>query len=183
MSYKRWILIAIALFVIGLVLGLIPQPGIADLMAEDLAALEELAGLLATLPQFAVFVLIFFKNVLAMVLGFVLSPILCLVPVLTLAVNGWLLAFVSSLVIQEKSIGFVLAGLLPHGIFEIPALIIGQAAALSFGVMAIVALFRRDKRPLLLPNIKQNLKYLLLALALLLPAAIIEAYLTPLLIS
>ena len=183
MSYKRWVLIAVALFVIGLVVGLTPQPEIAGLMAGDLAALEELAGLLSTLPQFVIFLIIFFKNVSAMVISFILSPILCLVPILTLALNGWLLAFVSNLVVQQESIGFVLAGVLPHGIFEIPALIIGQAAALSFGSMAILALFRKDKRPLLLPNIKQDLKYLLMAVALLLPAAIIETYLTPLLIS
>ena len=182
MSYKKWSLIAVFLFAVGLVLGLVTPPGIAGFMSEDIAALEELSRILTPFSVLT-FSIIFVKNASALVLSFVLSPILCLMPLITLTVNGWLLAFVSSLVVQEESLGFVLAGVLPHGIFELPAIIIGEAAALSFGAMAILALFRRDKRPLLLPNIRQNLKYLLVAVALLLPAAIIETYLTPLLIS
>jgi len=182
MSYKWWSFIAIFLFGIGLAFGLATPPGIADLMSEDIAALEELSRILVPFSALTV-ILIFIKNASALVLSFVLSPILCLVPILSLTVNGWLLAFISSLVIQEESLGFVLAGLLPHGIFELPALIIGQAAALSFGTMAILALLKKGRRSLLLPNLKQNLRYLLVALALLLPAAIIETYITPLLIT
>ncbi|GAI98594.1 unnamed protein product, partial [marine sediment metagenome] len=86
------------------------------------------------------------------------------------------LAFISAAVIQEESLGFVLAGLLPHGIFELPAFILGEAAALSFGAMAILALFKKERRNLLLPSLKQNLRYLMVALVLLVPAAIIEIY-------
>ena len=93
------------------------------------------------------------------------------------------LGFVSSIVINEESVGFLLAGLLPHGIFEIPALIMGEAAALSFGTMAIVALFRKRSWKLLIPSLKRNLRYLVIAFALLVPAAIIETYITPLLIT
>jgi stage II sporulation protein M len=122
------------------------------------------------------------KNVLALLLSFALSPILCLMPVLTLSVNGWILALVSSAIIKEKSLGFLLAGVLPHGIIEIPALFIGEAAALSFGVAVMVALFKKEKRSLLSSSLKQNSRYLFIALALLLPAAIIETYITPLLV-
>ena len=76
-----------------------------------------------------------------------------------------------------------MAGILPHGVFEIPALIMAQAAALSFGTMAVIALFVKEKRPLLVPNLKQNLKYLGVAMLLMVPAAIIEAFITPLLLS
>jgi len=182
MNYRRWILVAILLFGIGIVLGLATPAGIASFIAEDLAALEEFAGMLAPFKVSTV-IFIFIKNALALLLSFALSPILCLVPIMALAVNGWLLAFVSSIVIEEKSLGFVLACLLPHGIIELPALFIGEAAALSFGTMAIVALFKKERRNLLSSSLRQNLKYLSIALALLLPAAIIETYITPLLIT
>ena len=98
---------------------------------------------------------------------------------MALTVNGWLISFISVAVVQEESLGVLLAGLLPHGIFELPALIMGEAAALSFGALTIVALVSK-KKDLLLPGLKQNLRYLLIACALLLPAAIIETYVTPL---
>jgi len=182
MSYKRWSFIAIFLFAVGLVLGLATPPGIAGFMSEDITALEELGRILTPFSALT-FIFIFIKNVSALVISFVLSPILCLAPILSLTVNGWLLAFISSAVAQEESLGFVLAGVLPHGIFELPAIIIGEAAALSFGTMAILALIKRGKRHLLLLNLKQNLRYLLIAIGLLLPAAIIETYATPLLLT
>ena len=179
MSYKKWVFIAICLFGTGIILGFTGPGGIANLLAEDIAALEGLASILSPF-KISTAIFIFFKNISALLLSFIFSPILCLLPILALTVNGWLISFISTLVVQEKSLGFVLAALLPHGIFELPALIIGEAAALSFGAMAIMALLSEEKRRLLLPNLKQNLRYLLIAGILLVPAAIIETYVTPL---
>ena len=155
---------------------------IASLLSEDIAALEALAGLLASLPLGLVVVIIFIKNAFALLLSFVFSPIFCLLPILTLTLNGWLLAFISAIVSREESLGFVLAALLPHGIIELPALILGEAAALSFGTAVILAIFKKERRNLLLPNLKRNVKYLVIALILLVPAAIIETFVTPLLL-
>ena len=155
---------------------------IADLLAGDLAALEELGAMLGPF-QITTAVIIFLKNVMALLVSFIFSPILCLVPILALAVNGWLLSFISVAVVREESIWFLLAGVLPHGIFELPALIIGEAAAISFGAMTLIALVSKEKRHLLLPNLKQNLRYLALAAIMMLPAAIIETYITPLLLT
>jgi len=223
LRYRNWIFIAIFLFCIGLVFGLATPASIVSLMSEEISALEELGRILAPF-KISTAIFIFMKNVSALLVSFVFSPILCLVPILALVVNGWVVSFVSAVVIQEKSFGFILAGLLPHGIFELPALIMGQAAALSFGIMAIilvlnkesrmalvstatkgvgrvllalalffivgvfhaiiiVALLEKQTRDLLMVNLKQNLRYLLVALVLLLPAAIIETYITPLLIT
>ena len=182
MSYKWWILVALCLFGVGLVFGLMPLASINGFISEDIAALEQFVDILASLPPALIVLLIFFKNASVLLLSFVLSPILCLVPILTLTVNGLLLGSVSVLVSQEKSIGFVLAGLLPHGVFELPAIIIGEAAALSFGAMMILAVFKKETRKLLLPSLKQNLRYLVIAFALLVPAAIIETFVTPLLL-
>ena len=182
-SYKRWLIIAISLFGIGFLSGLFAPASMVNLFSEELAALEELAGFLAPLPQPIVFVVIFITNVSTLLISFIFSPIFCLWPIAVLILNGWLIACVSAIIVQEKSLGFVLAGLLPHGIFELPALIIGEAAALSFGTAAILALFKKERRNLLLPNLKQNSIYLLIALALLLLAAIIETFVTPLLLT
>jgi len=182
MSYKKWLIIATSLFGAGFILGLVAPPSIFGPFANAIADLEEFANLLTPLPQFAVLVIIFITNASTLLVSFILSPIFCLWPILVLILNGWLLAFVSAIIAQEKSLGFVLVGVLPHGIIELPAFILSQAAALSFGTTVILALFKK-RRELILPSFKQNLRYLLIALALLLPAAIIETYITPLLLS
>ena len=164
MSYKRWILIAILLFGIGLALGLAIPNNIADLLSEEIAALEELGRIL---PPFSALtaIFIFIRNTSVLVLSFVLSPILCLAPILSLIANGGVLGFVSVIVAEEKSIGFVLAGLLPHGIFELPALIMAQAAALSFGTMAIILILKKESRTTLVSTVTKNAGRILLALA------------------
>ena len=182
MNYRRWIFIAILLFGIGLIFGLAAPPSIASFVSEDInAALKEISSIVVPFSVLTV-IFIFVKNASALLISFAFSPIFCLLPILALILNGWVIAFVSNAVIQDKSLSFLLAGLLPHGIFEIPAFIIGEAAALSFGAMVILALFKRRDGSLLLPRLKQNLRYLMIALALLLPAAIIETYVTLLLL-
>jgi len=182
MSYKRWIFVAIGLFGVGMAFGLAMPVSTAELFSEYQPAFEELAAIFVPF-QVTTAIFIFLKNVSALLISFMFSPILCLPPIIALIVNGGLISFISVAVVQEKSLGFLLAGLLPHGIFELPALIIGEAAALSSGALIIVALVSKKKKELLLPGLKQNLRYLLIACALLLPAAIIETYITPLFLS
>ena len=223
MSYKRWILVALGLFGAGMAMGLAVPGGIAELLAGDIAALKELGATLVPF-EFSTVLFILRNNVFALLFSFIFSPILCLAPVLALTVNGGLVSFVSAMVVQEKSLGFVLVGLLPHGIFELPAIIIGEAAALSFGAMVVLLLFRQESRSALIfvikqdwvhlllalvlfftvgifhatiilallaettrntlvTNLKQNLRYLMAAFVLLVPAAIIETFVTPLLLS
>ena len=179
LSYRSWLIIAIALFGAGILLGVLMPVTSAELLNDDMTALREMAAMLGPF-QFSTAVFIFFKNVLALAVSFVFSPILLLVPVLALTMNGWIISFVSVMVAREESWGFLLAGILPHGILELPAIIMGEAAALSFGALTITALFSKGKKSLIIPNIKQNAKYLLIAVALLLPAAVIETYITPL---
>jgi stage II sporulation protein M len=175
MKYKRWLFLAIGLFVLGLVLGL-TTPASTSGTATDDAGLQKLIDLLKPLPQHTLFVVIFAKNAIALLFSFALSPFFCLIPVAALVLNGWLLGWVSTSVIQEKSLGYLLAGLLPHGIVEIPALFLGEAVALSFGTAVMLAQFKKDKTI----HLKQHLVYLGIAIALFLPAALIETYITPL---
>ena len=177
MSYKRWVLVAVLLFVIGIVFGLLTP---ASLAPEAFAAFGELGDILASLPPILLATVIFIKNASVLLFNFALSPVLCLIPVLTLTANGWLIALISATVAEEESLGLVLAALLPHGVIEMPALILGEAAALSFGATAIMTLLRKRSGNQLLTSFQQNLKYLAVALALLIPAAIIETYVTPL---
>ena len=171
---------ATALFATGLLMGAVSS---ASFAIYDTDYIEELAGLLVPLSAPILMFFILFNNIIALSVSFTLSPIFVLVPILSLVANGWVLSAVSGVVLREESFAYLIAGILPHGVFEIPALIIAQAAAMSFGMMAVAALFIKGKRPLLMPNFKRNLKYLCIAMLLMIPAAVIEAFITPLLLS
>ncbi len=180
MSYKRWLFVALVLFGLGLIMGLSVPTDVPAGSNDDIV--QELVGLWGPLPQslLGFFIFIILKIISALLISFALSPLFALVPVIALTFNGGLIGWVSNLVIEERSLGFLLAGLLPHGIIELPALIIGEAAALSFGVAATLAFFSRERRQQLRPNFKENFRYLTISLALFLPAAMIESFITPL---
>jgi stage II sporulation protein M len=129
------------------------------------------------------FAVILLNNLITLVACFIFSPFLSIPPLLTLFLNGWLLSAFGYIIVPQESLAYYLAGILPHGIFEIPALILGQAAALGMGAMTIAAVIEPQKRGLWLPGLRKNIKYLFFALSLLIPAAIIETYLTPLLLN
>jgi len=173
---------AVFLFGVGLVLGSTIPIGSTGLLAQELAAVQDMAESLRPLPQSSILATIFVKNVGALLLSLVLSPFFCLIPIIALLFNGWLLGLVATRVIQEKSLAYLLAGLLPHGIFELPAFFIGEAVALSFGSTVLLAVFKKGDRNQLRLNLRQNFRYLTLAIFLLLPAAVMETYVTPLLL-
>ena len=180
MNFKKWLIVAAALYIIGIVFGLLAP---ADFLFEEIAGLEETAEEIVGLPLLAIVFFILFKNVTSILVSFTLSPILLLVPITALVLNGWILGTISVVVAQEESLGFVLAGILPHGIIEIPAFLIAEAAALSIGATVIVALFKKENRPQVAPAFKQNLRYLIIAMVLLIPAALIETFITPIFLS
>ena len=179
MSFKWWLLTAVSLFVIGLIFGLVTYNNTPAVLTGETASLDQLTDMLMALPKPALLVAIFLKNLLAVLFSIILSPMFLLVPVLTLLLNGWLIGLISMAVIQEQSAGFLLAGLLPHGIFELTALFIGEAVAFNFGAAVILSLLKGQGSNLRL-NLRQNLKFLTPVIVLLLVAAIIETYLTPL---
>ncbi len=181
MKYRWWLIIAFIIFAGSIFIGyarpaleLGPVTGEAD-------ALQQLAQLIATLPPLLAVLFIFIKNLMSLVLSFIFSPILCLLPLFTLVANGWLIGIVSNSVIQQKSVEYLVAGTLPHGILEIPAFIMGEAVALAFGVAIITAALKHDKKPII-TMIKSKIKYLAIAAGLLVPAAFIEILVTPLLL-
>jgi stage II sporulation protein M len=168
-------------FVTGLLIGLFWPDTFRNLFAGQISGLRNIANFYGPF-HFVTFLFIFFKNALSLLATFILSPFLDIVPLISLFVNGWLLGFVAVLASEKTGVLFILLAILPHGIFELSAFFIGEAAALDFGSAVLIAIFKREKRAGLAENLKQNTMRLLFALALLIPAAVIETYVTPLFI-
>ncbi len=76
------------------------------------------------------------------------------------------------------------AGLLPHGIFEIPALMIAGAVVLRMGAVLVTPQIGKSMGQIVLEQLSDWLKVFLgVVLPLLVVAALIEAYITPLILS
>lgn len=116
------------------------------------------------------------------VMGFI--PFL-LLPALTLLSNGVLMGVLAGVYCTTEGLGLglFLAGILPHGIFEIPALLFSGACGLALCRTSSRSLLGRPDR-LLVPLIEDLLRVLLLMVApLTVIAALVECYVTPLILS
>jgi uncharacterized membrane protein SpoIIM required for sporulation len=81
-------------------------------------------------------------------------------------------------------ITLTIAGLLPHGIFEIPALILASAAMLRIGVVLVTPQMGRSLGEVMLELLADWAKITVgVVVPLLLVAAVIETYLTPVLLA
>ena len=130
-------------------------------------------------------VALFLNNLQAMTLsvlyGFI--PFLFL-PALSLGVNsvilGVLVAYYSN---NSFSLLVLLAGILPHGIFELPALFLSLGAGLCL-CKNINAYIRKNEKGVMKPLLLNILRTVcILVLPLLAVAAVMETYVTPLVMS
>ncbi len=82
--------------------------------------------------------------------------------------------------IGYSPLGLFAAGLLPHGIFEIPALMLASAVVLRMGAVLVTPQMGKSMGQIILEQLANWLKIFLgLVVPLLAVAAIVEAYITP----
>ena len=101
-----------------------------------------------------------------------------------LMLNAVVIGAVISFATLTKGAAYTIAGLTPHGVFEIPAFILEFAGLGRWHVTSIRAIYtklsgRKIDRPLLTEGVKDTIFLSLLSLALFAIAAYVETYITP----
>ncbi len=124
---------------------------------------------------------IFLNNLGTCLLLFLGGASLGIVTLLILTVNGLLIGAVMELVRQQQGLLFVAAALVPHGIFEIPSFLIAGGLGLLLGQELIAEWHGRgDAAAGALPLARLFLRVVVPLLAV---AAIVEAFITPAVLS
>jgi len=101
---------------------------------EVLKIVEELIKLTEGLSVFGMIRFIMANNIQSAFLGMALGVFLGVPSLVVIVTNGYILGIVGRLTVDEAGI-FVLWRLLPHGIFEIPAILIAIALGLKLGIL------------------------------------------------
>lgn len=136
---------------------------------------------LQSLSPFWLFVGIFLNNFVKTFLVVALGFLFGIVPLYFIYVNGLLLGIVLAYAQSQSKIILALASILPHGVLEIPALLISVSYGLWLGIEFYRWIrYRKNFRESYLYALK---KYFIVVFPLLLVAALVEAYITPLVIS
>lgn len=135
------LILATALFVIGIVLGIIMVGPLGDYLQSQL---QQLRGISQQLQsgnhvEWNYFLFIFFNNAIKSIFIIFLGIFFGVVPVIFLVMNGMVIGYLlhASTLQGANVIELIVKGLLPHGIIEIPAILIASAYGLKFGELIL----------------------------------------------
>lgn len=166
---KNYLLIVSAIFLFTFLVGFFFPVFFADMVKEfidNLIAKTEGMGFLQ------LFLFIFKNNLMTAFSALLFGVVFGLFPLILTILNGYILGFVAGRVFLSSGF-FSLWRLLPHGIFELPALIISLSLGLRLGMFIFAKEGKRKK--VFLYNLKNSFKaFLYVILPLLLIAAFIE---------
>ena len=122
------------------------------------------------------FAFIFVRNTMATTLNISLGPIFGLFPLFSLLFNGYLIGGIVSEITKSFGLVYALKGIIPHGIFEIPAYIYSSILGFKVAHIAIKKSFQgREFIDIYIQSLWRQLKVIV---PLLLVAAFIEAFIT-----
>lgn len=145
-TIRKALWLAVILFIAGGVSGWIVTGSLQQLLEEQLGGLSSISGQLheSSHPQWEFFKFIFLNNSIKSVLIIFLGVFIGIPPAFFLIINGAVLGYLIHLsVLQERDLyTLIVKGLLPHGIIEIPAVIIACAFGLQLGGDILKGLFR-----------------------------------------
>jgi len=187
-AYLRSIYIYIAisafLFALTAVMGYHTaqlDPEFAASWTEELELNEILTWILEQ-PPLMIMMIIFLKNLLASAMAMLLGLGLGIVPMMVAASNGFLLGVVGYSAVEENGWLFLAAGILPHGIIELPVVLLSIAIGLRLGHLLALSLLREKVN--LSAEVSVAVHFLLRwIMPLLFLAAAIETFITPFIIS
>ncbi len=116
---------------------------------------------------------IFQNNVLSSFMGLAFGIVLGIFPLIGTLINGLLLGYVYAKASAISGLGIIWM-LIPHGIFELPAVFIALGLGIKFGMF----IFAKNKKKEFFRRLNKSLKvFLTIVLPLLVVAAIIEGIL------
>jgi stage II sporulation protein M len=180
---NKYIVFAVFLFITGIVLGYLVFRYNPELVMKNiqnlLGNILKIGRAMEKQNKLYITGLIFQNNIKALLFMMFGGVAFGLVPFLGILFNGFAVGTVMAMNFYHgRSLAFFLAAMLPHGIMELPAIIIAAAFGLKTGAELIFP-GNRSRIELL----KQNLQNSVLALGLLVPllfiAAAVEAIITP----
>ncbi len=181
-SLRKYLITVAAIFILSLMTGLLVSIKNPEFSENYLEMFKESFGWIKTLPPLAVMLLIFLNNAFKSLLALVLGLGLGIIPFLFVAGNGIIIGILGDTISRQHGTVFVVAALLPHGIIEIPMILISAGIGLRLGHVMYFSLIGMKA------EIKQEMMqgarfYARIIVPMLFVAAMVETFVTPLIAS
>ena len=168
-SSKNYILFALFLMLLTFLIALLFQTH-AFIENAIKQIISDLAEKTTNMNFFSLAVFIFSNNLKVSLIALFFGFFFGIVPIFLALSNGYVIGYVSKLVVNSEGVGS-LWRLLPHGIFEIPAVLISLGLGMKLGF----SFFNLKPDKVFLERIYLSIKSLIIIVLLLIIAAVIES--------
>lgn len=167
-------IVSTAIFLTSIIVGY----RIGVLLEYSLEPLRETFKPLQGLSPYILALVIFLNNSAKTLIAIVLGVTVGIVPTLFISINGLILGYVIYTALPELGVVGLASLILPHGVFELPAVLLSTALGLLVGLEVIKKLTRREAsvKTALRYSLKIYLKYVI---PMLITAAVVEVFVTP----
>ena len=189
-SMKGTIVISAGILLLGVLCGVFLQGILGGYAASLFGTIEQEAEKIREIPQYLQMLVIFGNNARAATLSGIIAsfPVLgVFLPIITMSINGVIIGLAPE-IFQMSSSQFLIA-ILPHGILEIPALILASAVGFTFSFASLKACIGyffphpgNSGRDTFIEEMSpgwRSLKLFAVIIPLLVGAAFIEVFITP----
>lgn len=136
---NKYFIAAVAVFVAGFVLGIDGSDRYSGFIQQQLKGIQYISSTVQGKqnPQLWLFMLIFLNNVSKSLIFIFFGLFFGVLPIGVLVINGMILGYVASAQAHNESWWYVAKGILPHGIIEIPAVIVACAYGIRLGFIVL----------------------------------------------
>ncbi len=173
-SEKNFLWITIAFFSLGILLGALIQFTFPELIDQFINQLKNyLEGIAGSKPsKTSLMIFIFLNNFRVAIMAFLLGIIFGIMPTLVLVFNGAILGVLGTRMGQQGELINFFISILPHGVFEIPAILFSCVA----GYKMFLGWISKERE--LKNEFKESLILIVGSGLILLLAAFIEGFIT-----
>ena len=177
---RPFAVVSVLLFCVAALAGGLAIIYVPQLATQLQQLLQQFAQIFRGLPRLQLAIAIFFNNSFKTLLVILLGPLLGLAPAILLLVNGAILGAVLPVAAATRGLWESIMTIVPHGVLELPAIFLGTSIGLRLGAHAWRRLAGTADKTLF-AELGDGLRiYFSLIVPLLLVAAAVEVYLTPL---
>lgn len=174
---RYFIYVIVMVFAVFTIFGYLIAVASPDVTNAVISTFEEQVSPLKELSPIGLMLGIFLNNAEKCLMVMLLGVVFGIVPLVFIIANGLIIGIVVGATLAETSLLYVLVGIVPHGIVEMPMVFISAAIGLKLGYSVIMALLRRNVD--ILKDIKDALLiFFFWIMPLLLLSAFIETFVT-----
>lgn len=174
---KYYLLAIVLIFAAFYAIGYIAVMTVPDMGNTVVSNFRQEVSPLKELSPVGLMLGIFANNALKCLLVMVLGLAFGIAPVLFIVANGLILGIVVGVTMRSTSLLYVLVGVVPHGVIELPMVFISAAIGLKLGVDVLKALLGK-KESVVDKLVESLLVYIVWIFPLLFLAAFVETFVT-----